>query len=168
MTGTSDEVLYRAFVGPRSQGYYLSYFARADARGYAPISWHWPVLAVGLLWLVYRKLYLWAVITFAFPYLASALGALAERMIPGTGEPLAWTLVIGFFAAWLPLQANALYYRQARAAIEAVRIAHPGRPEDQAAVLALSGGVHRHLPMIMFALLVLLIALSGSIGQLRG
>jgi len=168
MSIASDEALYRAFVGPRNQDYYLAYFARADARGYAPISWHWPVLAVGLLWFIYRKLYLLAFVTFVFPYLASILGALAERFVAGSGAPLAWILVLGFYAVWLPLHANAYYYRQARTAIEATRVALPGRPEEQAALVAARGGVHVQLPMIMLTLLVLLMVLSGSIGQLRG
>lgn len=152
----SDETLYRAFLGARRQGYYLAYFARADARGYAPISWHWPVLAFGVLWFFYRKLYLWGLAVLGAPYLASAIGAGSERVFTGSGNIIAFGLLIGLFAVWLPLEANAIYYRYARAAVAKVRLAYPAKLEAQVAMLTVQGGVHMQLPMILFGLLLLL------------
>ena len=41
-----SDSLYRAVIGEPNQEFYLSYFRRADSRGYAPISWHWPVFVI--------------------------------------------------------------------------------------------------------------------------
>ena len=157
----ADEPLYRAFVGPLGQRHYLAYFARADARGYPPISWHWPALLFGVLWLIYRKLYRVALIGFVAPYLAIAAGAVAEHLVPRTGSFVAWALLVAFFAVWLPLNAHALYYKQARAAIAQMRAIYPARQDAQVTALGVIGGAHRGLPL---ALLVLLTALSVVAG----
>ena len=104
----ADEPLYRAFIGKLGLEHYLAYFARADARGYPPISWHWPALFFGVLWLIYRKLYRVALIAFLVPYVAMAIGAGAEHLVAKSGNAVAWALLFGFFAVWLPLNAHAL------------------------------------------------------------
>jgi hypothetical protein len=159
--GASDEDLLRAFVGTRAQDYYLAYFARARARGYAPIAWHWPALFFGILWLAYRRLYPWALALFAAPYIAGFVAALAEQAWPGSGAPLLWTIVLGLLGVWLPLYANALYYRHAIGAIAAARTRHPGDSDAQRAWLATRGGALPLLPFVVLALAFLLLSLAG-------
>jgi hypothetical protein len=165
--GASDEALYRAFIGRYGQQHYLAYFARADARGYPPISWHWPVLFCGVLWLIYRKLYRVALIAFIAPYFAIAAAVGAERVVPNSGNAVAWILLLAFFAVWLPLHAHALYYRRARAAIEQMRAIYPGRVDAQITALGIVGGAHGRLPMALLALLTILSIVVGSLAEMR-
>ncbi|NJN51700.1 MAG: DUF2628 domain-containing protein [Gammaproteobacteria bacterium] len=76
--------MYKAIIGERRQDYYLAYFDRADARGYPPVSWHWPVLFFGVLWFVYRRMYRWAIGAFVLPYLAGFVAAGVEQILPGS------------------------------------------------------------------------------------
>ena len=78
----SVETLYQATVGPRGQDFYMPYFQRAHQRGYAAISWNWPVFFVGFFWFLYRKLYLWAALVFIFP--SGAL--IASGIVGGAGS----------------------------------------------------------------------------------
>ena len=157
----SDEPLYRAFIGKLGQQHYLAYFARADARGYPPISWHWPALMFGVLWLIYRKLYRVALIAFLVPYVAMAIGAGAEHVVAKSGNAVAWLLLFGFFAVWLPLNAHSLYYKQARAAIAQMRAIYPNRADAQITALNVVGGAHRGLPLALLVLLTTLSVVAG-------
>jgi hypothetical protein len=162
-TRADDEALLRAFVGPRGQDYYLAYFARAEARGYAPIAWHWPVLAFGVLWFLYRKLYLWALVVFLIPYLFAAIATLAEHFLPGTGAPLLWALLVGFLILWLPLYTNGIYYRHARAAVATVRRLQPGNRDAQIAMLEAAGGASPQAPLLLLGVLLLTSLLLGAL-----
>jgi Protein of unknown function (DUF2628) len=158
----SDE-LYRAVIGRRNQDFYLSYFRRADSRGYAPISWHWPVLFVGLFWLVYRKQYRFALIAFALPYLAAIVTAGVERALPGSGEPLFVTFVVGFGLIWLPLNANGIYYRWVRNEIHSAQTLMPGQTAAQLAQLQLRGGTNQQLPLIMLGVFLIVTMVAGTL-----
>ena len=157
----ADEPLYRAFIGPLAQKHYLAYFARADARGYPPISWHWPALCFGVLWLIYRKLYRYALIGFITPYVAIAAGAAAEHVVPRSGSAVVWLSLLAFFAVWLPLNAHALYYKQARAAIAQMRAIYPARQDAQITALGVVGGAQRGLPLALLVLLTTLSVVAG-------
>jgi len=155
--------LYSAVIGQRNQNYYLSYFHRADARGYAPIAWHWPVLFMGLLWLVYRKQYRFALIAFALPNFAAIFATAANTALPGSGEPLLFIIVGAFGFVWLPLKANALYYQWARHEVDVARALLPNQPAAQEAHLLKRGGTNDQLPLIVLAIMLLLTMLAGSL-----
>jgi hypothetical protein len=161
----SDEALLRAFVGPRNADYYLAYFARAEARGYAPISWHWPALLLGILWLVYRRLYVAALALFVASNLIGIVAGAAEQQWPGSGNPILMTFLVAVMGLWLPLHANALYYRHARAAIEAARTLYPGDVAAQTASMASRGGVRPQFAAALVALIVLSLLLSAPVTQ---
>jgi len=67
-TGVTAE-LYRAAIGPRGQDYYLRQFARFDANGKTGPTWHWPAYWATVNWLIYRKMWGWAL-----AYVAALLG----------------------------------------------------------------------------------------------
>lgn len=52
--------LYRAAIGPRGQDYYLRHFARFDGEGKTGASWNWAAYWTTFNWLVYRKMWGWA------------------------------------------------------------------------------------------------------------
>ena len=158
-----SDALYRAVIGRRNQNYYLSYFHRADARGYAPVAWHWPIFFLGVFWLLYRKQYRFALIAFALPYFALLLATVINTAVPGSGGPLLWIFVGAFGFGWLPLKANALYYQWARHEVDMARALMPNQPAAQEAHLEQRGGTNDQLPLIVFAVLLLATFVAGSL-----
>lgn len=163
----SDD-LYRAVIGEPNQEFYLSYFRRADDRGYAPISWHWPVLFIGLFWLLYRKQYVFALVVFALAGLATTIGAVIDSMMPGSGWPLLVVSIAGFsfVYVWLPLHANGIYYNWARREIERAKVEFPGQTDAQTRYLESRGGVNAQLPYLVLIGYIVMSMLVGSLSQL--
>lgn len=158
--------LYRAVIGEPNQEFYLSYFHRADARGYAPISWHWPVFVLGLFWLLYRKQYKFALIVLGIPYLAAMIAAAVDGVLPGSGRPLLAVAVGAFGFVWLPLNANGIYYRWVRQQIERARGEFPGQIDAQLRRLDSLGGVNGQLPYVILISFVVFSILAGSLTRL--
>ena len=158
-----SDALYRAVVGRRNQNYYLSYFHRADDRGYAPIAWHWPILFLGVLWLLYRKQYRFALIAFVLPNFAAILAGAINTAIPGSGEPLLAVAVGVFGFVWLPLKANAIYYQWVRDELAMARALLPNQPAAQEAHLQKRGGTNDQLPLLVLAAMLALTMVVGSL-----
>jgi hypothetical protein len=137
----------RVFVGPGA-GYYLPRFARFSVAGIDnfAVTWNWPAAFVPLFWMLYRKMYLWALAVFV------------SHCIP------VFNLIA--LLVW-PMVANYLYYKHARGKVAEVRAANPG--VDVAAPLAEVGGVNRWvwpLAIILIAFGLILLAVLGLIGCL--
>jgi len=73
--------LYRAAIGPRGQDYYLRHFARFDGEGRAGSSWNWAAYWTTFNWLVYRRMWGWAL-----AYVAALVGT--ALLIFGVGKLL--------------------------------------------------------------------------------
>ena len=119
----SDEEYYKAIIGPKNPDYYLRHFSRFDDEGKARATWHWPAFFVTFYWLLYRKMWLNALIYFFLPYIIlipfGVLGAAAGHASGGMlGLGYLVYLVVIFIL--LPMYANALYYRQCKKTISAV------------------------------------------------
>ncbi|NCP39691.1 MAG: DUF2628 domain-containing protein, partial [Rhodoferax sp.] len=54
--------LYRAAIGPRQTDYYLKRFTQFESSGKAGLSWNWAAGALTFNWMLFRKLWLPAVI----------------------------------------------------------------------------------------------------------
>lgn len=50
--------LYRAALGPVNTAQYLAVFARFDAEGRRTLQWHTPAALLGLVWLLFRRLWM--------------------------------------------------------------------------------------------------------------
>lgn len=148
-----DRELYEALIGPRNTEYYLSYFERAETRGYSPLSWHWPAI-FGVLWFLYRKQYGWGLIIMAISMAIAIVTSLLASAI-GTENAgfLQLALLVGFQMIWIPLNANGIYYRWAKQRIVAAREAFPNLLHEQLAMLSVQGGVNRYAPLILFFVL---------------
>lgn len=59
---TATTALYRAALGPVNSGRYLSVFARFDGAGRAGPSWNWAAALLTLNWLVFRQLWVAALL----------------------------------------------------------------------------------------------------------
>ncbi|QKO23069.1 SPOR domain-containing protein [Rhodoferax sp. BAB1] len=73
--------LYRATIGPRAQDYYLRHFACFDGEGKAGSSWNWAAYWTTFNWLVYRRMWGWAL-----AYVAALIGVVL--LIFGVGKLL--------------------------------------------------------------------------------
>ncbi len=111
---------YASFVGIKAEKY-LSKFKKFGARetDHFSATWHWPAFFVPFWWMLYRKIYAWAVLAFfvgIIPYVGLLL-----RVV--------WAIT-----------ANYIYYNHAKKKISEIKQRYPS-PEAQKAVIAVSGGV---------------------------
>lgn len=105
--------LYKAAIGPHGQDYYLRQFLKFDAAGKTSISWHWPACCATLSWLVFRKMWRWALaygaLLLGLALLIFGVGKLAFDYSESTGLLLLSLFLSAAFV--LPgLYANAWYY----------------------------------------------------------
>lgn len=111
-TGVTAE-LYRAAIGPRSQDYYLRHFMKFDANGKTSATWHWPAYWATVNWLIYRRMWGWALAYVAallgLALLVFGLGKLVFSYSDTVGLLLFLVFLTGAFI--LPgLYANAWFY----------------------------------------------------------
>lgn len=115
---------YKAIIGPKNQDYYLHHFSRFDSDGKTSATWHWPAFLVTFYWLLYRKMWINALIYFFLPYLVLILLGVVGAVAGDTSGVLVGIGYLLYAAAifiLLPMQANALYYKQCKKIISAVR-----------------------------------------------
>jgi type IV pilus assembly protein PilA len=118
MPDRGDVEYAEAAIGPRNTAYYLPKFERfASGGGYA--SWNWPAFFVPLLWMLYRKMWLWAALYFfATPFVLGFVFAILFLVLPETtAAAVGWIIWLGFLFVVLPMYANALYYHTCRGRI---------------------------------------------------
>lgn len=124
----SDEEYYKAFIGPKNQDYYLHHFSSFDQRGKVRETWHWPSFFVTFYWLLYRKMWVNALLYFFLPYafliVVGILGLVA-------GSASAIPIALGYLAYMagifilLPMYANGIYYKHCKKVIADVRAKTP-------------------------------------------
>jgi len=117
-TNFEDEA-WRAVIGPSNQAYYFEQFSRGSVK-----QWHWPAFFFTWYWLLYRKMWGWALGYFFLPYILFALlGVLVAVIAPQAGGGVISVLYLAYLGAIFfgpPLLANKLYHahcaKQVRAA----------------------------------------------------
>ena len=118
MPDRGDVEYVEAAIGPRNADYYLRKFERfGSGGGYA--SWNWPAFFVPLLWMLYRKMWLWAALYFfATPFLLAFLFGILFFLLPETtAAAVGWSIWLLLIFVVLPMYANALYYYTCRGRI---------------------------------------------------
>jgi Tfp pilus assembly protein PilE len=144
----TEEEAWAAIVGEAKADYYLPRFDRAASGQSA--SWHWPAFFVTWWWMLYRKMWIPALIYFFAP---SIIVAVLGAAIPTIGPLLAWLAILvvpGVFA-------NRLYYGHCTKKIQDVR-ARGGSKEQMLARLEAVGGTSN---VALIVLLVLIIPIIG-------
>lgn len=126
----TDQEAWAAVIGDRNTAYYLERFER-QARGGSAL-WHWPALFVTWYWMLYRKLWVPALVYFFAP--SFAFGIIAAVLPPA----VLIVAYIGFIVA-PPMLANGLYYRHCLSKIRDTR-ARGGSKEQMLARLEANGG----------------------------
>lgn len=144
----------KAFIGNRSQAYYLKRFAQFDEAGKLSPKWHWAGFLMTFPWLLYRKRFLdsivysvagWSfiqlnvtIILVILEYLV--VGSLEEsirlpiRIAVGAAIWLFWSVMV---ARW----SDAYYYRMARREIADAIELYPRDEARQLAHIRQHGGV---------------------------
>ena len=149
-TGTDSLVLtqeeaWAAVVGESNTFHYLNRFeglARGDSGG-----WHWPGFLVTWYWMLYRKMWVPALVYFFLPYFVGVvLGAIA-----GATPVVGGLLSIAWLVAWLigpGMRANKWYYNHCMGKIRDVR-SRGGSKEQMVARLEAVGGTSNILVIIL-------------------
>lgn len=136
----------KAFIGKRSQAYYLKRFAEFDRAGRLSPKWHWAGFLMTFPWLLYRKRYLdsivYSVAGWSFIQLIMTLVLVLAEFLFIHDLDAAWRMplriglglaVWGFWAVIVGRWTDAYYYRMARREIaDAIEL----YPRDEAAQMA--------------------------------
>lgn len=127
---------YKAILGPVNQDYYLEIFADFDRGGAVSATWNRSAFFASFFWLLYRKMWREVLIYFLAPcLLMPLLGVIGGTFLVTLGYML-YTIGIVF---WLPVYANALYYKHCKKQIATVS-ASSGDLQQQLVELSAKGG----------------------------
>jgi Tfp pilus assembly major pilin PilA len=141
--GKLNDEDYALFIGKNSGKYIAKFneFSRTGEDSFAA-TWHWPAFFVPFFWLLYRKLYLWALVCFL------------AGLIP----------YVGFAAmVFFGISANYLYYRHVKKKLLEVKTAQPAPDVQRAAAIARAGGVNSLaviIPLFMIPVIAILAAIA--------
>jgi len=113
--GASDDELLDAAIGPTNKSYYRPKFDRFAA-GQGSVSWNWPAFFVTIFWMLYRRMYAYALLVwFILPVLlivvAGLVGGISGDAAASISTYYLLHAIIGFIV--IPMFANRLYYRHA-------------------------------------------------------
>ena len=161
-----DDEYYKAAVGEKNQDYYLKHFARFDVAGKVSATWHWPAFWLSFYWLLYRKMWLGALVYFFLPYLIlGVLGAIAAVMngAGGTFLGAGYLLYLIGIVFLVPMYANAIYYHHCRKKIARAKASTPD-VKRQLGELAAKGGTSNIAIIIL--LVLVLIAVLGIVAAI--
>ncbi|MGL5252529.1 MAG: DUF2628 domain-containing protein [Moraxella sp.] len=144
----------KAFIGGRSQAYYLKRFAEFDQAGKLSAKWHWAAFFMTFPWLLYRKRFLdsivYSVAGWSFIQLnVTIILVVAEYLLIGNladalQMPLRITIAVVIWVFWSVMVArwsDAYYYRMARREIADAIDLYPRDEEKQLAHIRQHGGV---------------------------
>lgn len=153
--------LYRAAIGPVSNGYYLPIFTRFEAADHAGISWNTAASLLTLNWLVFRKLWVAALayvgIVVAVALLVFGIGHLVFQfsdtlmMVLGLGFGLAAFVLPGLFG-------NALLHTECRKAMAKALTGHSNVSDARDALLRQASTRQRAITLAAINVAVLLLA----------
>ncbi len=144
---TGDDELLSTFVGPNNAHYYAAAFNKFAAG--SNVKWNWPAFFVTFPWLLYRKMWLYA--------LAYVIGIpVALGIIFSTGGLGEGARLLYFIIAWVlaPMFCTRLYYAQARSKIGNIKL-RTSSVEEQRLEVARAGSTS--VASVVVGVLILLV-----------
>lgn len=129
-----------AYVGPKNAEFYSRLFDRFKTQN-STVSWNWPAFVVTGFWLLYRKMWLNALLYwFALPIVLTLL-SVAVSFAAGevAGNIFYYATYLSISLLLVPMFANWIYYRHAQGKVGKVASV-TASAEQQAAELARIGG----------------------------
>jgi Tfp pilus assembly major pilin PilA len=151
----TDEEAHAAFIGDNNTAYYLGRFDRlsnGESGGF-----HWPGMLVTWYWMLYRKMWIPALIYFFAPYAIGVAIGIFSAISPALGA----LLYLAWLAVWLVgpgFLANGWYYKHALAKIRDVRLR--GGSKDQMLARIEAAGGTSNVAVIILAVLALVFAIG--------
>lgn len=142
-----DDELLSAFVGPQNDHYYAAAF-NIFAAG-SNVKWNWPAFFVTFPWLLYRKMWLYA--------LAYVIGIpVALAIIFSTGAMGGGESLLYFIISWVlaPMFCTRLYYAHARSKIGNIKL-RTSSVEEQRLEVARAGSTS--VASVVVGVLILLV-----------
>ncbi len=153
---TAEREYFEAAVGYNNTDYYLQRFERFQREGIKP-TWNWAACFFTLGWLLYRKMWLIALLYFLLPIpvniLSTLLGAVSD-----TAVLVLLAVQLGFLFIVIPMFANAVYFRHVSNRL-ATAEARFEEPEKRLGMLREGGGTST--TAVLLVLVPLFIAVLG-------
>ena len=149
----TDEEVRGAFIGDSNTLYYLGAFDRVQ-RGEGG-GWNWPAFFITWYWLLYRKMWVPALIYFFLP----AIINIFVLAVMGASPVFGGVMWLCWFATWLigpGMLANGWYFRHAQNKIRDVR-ARGGSKDQILARLEAAGGTSNVAVIIVAVVSVLVL-----------
>lgn len=127
---------YCSFIGKNAAKYIMKFKSfGTDGFDSFKATWHWPAFFSPFLWLIYRKLYLWALLVFI-------LGCI----------PFVGIIIMIVFG----ISANYIYYKHAKQKIAEIKFLHPTSDTQRHVEYARAGGVNA-VALWFFGIFLLLV-----------
>lgn len=152
-----DAIDLQHFVGSKKWPVYRAKFRTLSRRRWG-WSWNWPAFLLGLPWILYRRMYLFAVIFCAIELVKMWIESLVESALGNSVQVQAW-IAMTDLVLWVGVAGwgNWIYLVHTRRKIAAIdRLGLPA--EDRLALIAKSGGT-RVWPAILFTVIFILLIL---------
>jgi Tfp pilus assembly protein PilE len=143
-SGVTEEDL-TLFMGKNAHKYLGKFQSFALGGDSFALTWHWPAFFVGFWWMLYRKLWLWAVLWLFL--------GLVLQLIPYAGFVM--MLVSG-------MTANYLYYTHAKKKLVELKTLR-GSDSSRAVAIARAGGVSGILVVIAPLVIIAVVAVLAAI-----
>lgn len=158
-----DTAAWQAVLGPRQAGYYLPRFERL-AQGQGGALWHWPAFVITWYWLIYRKLWGWALLYMLLPLLLLLpAGLLMASLGPKGSEGPVSLLYLGAVLLAPPLLANRAYFRHCRKLMTRQAARGLSREQYLAHLEAKGGTSHAGLAVVGLLVFVSVIGMLAAI-----
>ncbi|MBA4389935.1 MAG: hypothetical protein C0399_03255 [Syntrophus sp. (in: bacteria)] len=134
---------YTSFIGGNADKY-LTKFKKFNIDGTDSFSatWHWPAFFVPFFWMLYRKLYLWALLVFVL------------SIIPLVTFPL-----MIFFG----ITGNYIYYKHTKKKLLQIKLAPSSSDIQRAVNIAHQGGVNNAVVIVAPILLIAVVGILAAI-----
>lgn len=152
----------KIFVGKNYEEYYRSKFERFDSTG-TKKSWNWVSFFFTWPWLLYRKMWLNALLyIFALPIVLMLLLAGASMVLGELAIVLYWILYVVIMFVIVPVISNWLYYSHARKKIAVIDSSGHQGP-DRVAELTRKGGTSSIALIIIVFLIPVVLGIIAAI-----
>jgi len=156
----TDDEAWAAVIGDSNTHHYLTRFdrlAKGDGGG-----WHWPAFFVTWYWMLYRKMWVPALLYFFAPWVGAIAIGVAGAAVPALA-------VLLYVAQWLailfvpPLLANKWYFKHCESKIRDVR-SRGGSKDQMLARLEAVGGTSNILVIVLAVFgLIMMVGILAAI-----
>lgn len=162
-TPSPGDNLYAACIGPKNTEYYLAHFDTFENGG-SRVSWHWPAFLISSIWLLYRKMWLNALLYWvALPIVLTVLSGVVESLAGvETSLIFYYTTYVLITFVLVPMYANWLYFRHVQAKVDKLT-ASPPTGETPALAIARIGGTSKVILAVLPFFFIVVLGILAAI-----